>query len=607
MHSAVMKPANLYGTVIILVLLSIHRYRAEDESSENRNQSSLMERELPSAKSEDMMAELPEFSYEVVQLSVPRHIKMNDMNDYHEIVLPAYSNTNIQLKNMSRYGKNVGFALIQVNAYEYNVTLSYTNTIIDGRHLTGLNLGLVLYEDGSLYAINMNPHEDVWVSLVLMLYNKTAPLPGGCNMEFPVEISPVMNLTQKESTIEVDTPPAAVAKQFQVPDNQCGKAKLTYESYYLTMPSYDFSQRTYFTYIRKLISYASAKASGRLNNLTTASLAIKRVYDRQVGRGMVFVTVAIDSVHQGFSAYVPVHTYACQPFLNIVGCYEFNVPVRVVGLIVTILMAAEIVVGFLPIFVKAFVCGGVIGMLGTLKIVTYANFYVSDTTLIVILVVGSIVGAVVFLMVSLYCPIAAIILCNFIVGFMLCSVIYYGAYGNIFYNPYLAIILLVCGVVVGVVFNSIQLFLYGNAILFGSAALFYGVNVVFSARLHYSLRNIVRGMAEDNYETVLSDPTLDTNEIMAVTSFVIILTICIYLRVRCKLRENQVVRAGFRWPCGDRGSRTSVAFLADDSFAYENVSNHPTITRWTSGDDEVFESPESNSRFFERFRRSRRQ
>lgn len=351
---------------------------------------------------------------------------MNDINEYHEIVLPAYSNTKIQLTNMSRNGRNVGFALVQVNAYEFNVTLSYTETIIEGNHLTGLNLGLVLYEDGNLYVINTNPHEDIWISLILMLYNKTAPLPGGCNMEFPVDVSPVMNLTLGESTIEVDTPPASLARQFNSSENDCGKARLKYESYYLSMPSYDFSQKTYFTYIRNLISYANAKASGRLNNLTMSMPGIKRIYDRQIGRGMVFVTVVVDPVNHGFSAYVPVHSYACHPFLNAGGCYEFNVPIRIVGLIVTLIMAAEIVIGFCPLPVKAFICGVIVGLIGTMKLAKSFNLFVTDTELTAMLVVGAIVCAVLFVVTSIYCPIAAILICNFLVGYMLCSVIYYG-------------------------------------------------------------------------------------------------------------------------------------------------------------------------------------
>ncbi|XP_053687444.1 transmembrane 7 superfamily member 3-like [Sabethes cyaneus] len=546
-------------------------------------------------------------TYEIVQLVVPKHIKMNDINDYREIILPAYSNTNIQLRNMSVHGKDVGFALIQMNAYEFNATLSYTSNIIEDRSLTGMNVGLILYEDGSLYAINTNPHEEIWVSLVLMLYNKTAPLPGGCNLEFPVEDSPVLNLTLKESVVEVDTPPASVARPLHTPDNQCGKSKLIYESYYLSMPSYDFTQRTYFTYIRKLITYANAKASGRLNDLSTNANSIKRVYDRQKGRGMVFVTVVIDPVHNGFAAYVPVHTYACEPFLHAAECYEFNIPLRIVGFIVTIIMAAEIVVGFFPLPVKAFVCGAIVGLLGTVKLMKSINLNVTEGELITLLVLGAIAGIVLFVLMSIICPIAAIIICNFMVAFMLCSVIYYGFYGNFLSHPIVSVAFLVTTLFVGILFSSIQIFLFANAFLFSAMSLFYGVNTIFSARLHYSLKTWYHGLSEDGYDTVMFDSTIDKNEIMAIASFGIILTVCIYLRVRCKLRENQVVRHGFRLPCGNYGSTASLAFLADDSMAYQTVSDHTTITRWTSGDDEVFESPESNARFFQRLRRSRRQ
>uniref|UniRef100_A0A1Q3FE33 TM7S3/TM198-like domain-containing protein n=1 Tax=Culex tarsalis TaxID=7177 RepID=A0A1Q3FE33_CULTA len=555
--------------------------------------------------------DLYNFRYDVLELVVPKHIKMNDINDYHEIVLPAYSNTAIQLRQMGHHGRDVGFALIQINAYEFNVTLSYNATIVDGTHLTGQNVGLVLYEDGSLYAINTNVHEDVMVSLVLMLYNKTAPLPGGCNLEFPVEISPVMNLTLGETTIQVDTPPASLAKQIPPPENQCGKSNLRYESYYLSMPSYDFSQRTYFSYIRKLISYANAKASGQLNNLTSPALTgIKRVYDRQVGRGMVFVTVAIDPVNHGFAAYVPVHTYACRPFLNIVGCYEFNIPTRVLGFLITVVMAAEIVIGFCPAIVKAFICGGLVGAFGTIKATASWNLVVTEKEFIAMLVAGAIVCAVVFTVLAALCPIAMIIVCNVVIGFLLCSVFYFGFFGNVFIHKYLVTALLLSSTLVGFLLSSIKMFLFANGFLFGAAGLFYGVNAVFSARLHYSLRNVAHGMLDAGYGAVLSDSTLDVNELMAGASFVIILTICVYLRVRCQLAENQRVPPGLlQLPCGDRrGSRTSEAFLADDSFAYENVSGgQTTITRWTDGDDDVFESPESNSRFWARLRSSIRQ
>uniref|UniRef100_A0A8D8A333 Transmembrane 7 superfamily member 3 n=1 Tax=Culex pipiens TaxID=7175 RepID=A0A8D8A333_CULPI len=558
--------------------------------------------------------DLYSYRYDVLELIVPKHIKMNDINDYHEIVLPAYSNTAIQLRQMDHHGRDVGFALVQINAYEYNITLSYNATIIDGSHLTGRNVGLVLYGDGTLYAINTNVHEDVMVSLVLMLYNKTAPLPGGCNLEFPVEISPVMNLTLKESTIEVDTPPASLAKQIPPPENQCGKSNLRYESYYLSMPSYDFSQRTYFTYIRKLISYANAKASGQINNITSPLLTgIKRVYDRQVGRGMVFVTVAFDPVNHGFSAYVPVHTYACQPFLNIVGCYEFNIPTRVLGFIITVVMAAEIVVGFCPSVVKAFICGGIVGAFGTIKAATSWNVVVTENEFIAMLVAGAIVCAVLFTVLAVICPIAMIIVCNVVIGFLLCSVFYFGFFGNMFTHPYLVTALLISSTLVGFLLSSIKMFLFANGFLFGAAGLFYGVNAVFSARLHYSLRNLAHGMMNggSGYGAVLSDSTLDVNELMAGASFGIILTICVYLRVRCQLAKNQRVPPGLiRLPCGGdrRGSRTSEAFLADDSFAYENVSGgQTTITRWTEGDDDVFESPESNSRFWARLRSRHRQ
>uniref|UniRef100_A0A182TCB4 Uncharacterized protein n=1 Tax=Anopheles maculatus TaxID=74869 RepID=A0A182TCB4_9DIPT len=296
---------------------------------------------------------------EVVELTVPVALKPNDINDYREITLQPYSNTRIHIANYTKNAaQNVGYALVQVNSFEYNVTLSYNSSIVDGGHLTGQNVGLLMYGDGDLYAFNLNPHQAVWVSLVLMLYNTSAPLPGGCNLEFPVEISPILNLTLTPEIIIVDTPAASVAKPFQGSPNGCGKARLEYESYYYIMPTHDFSQRTYFSAINRLLSYASAKLSGRQNTLHAPLLPNRHKYGRITGRGMVFVTAVIDPVHRGFALYVPAHTYSCQPFLNLAGCYGLNIPLRVFAIILTFIAVLEVIMGWLPLIAKCLGMGG---------------------------------------------------------------------------------------------------------------------------------------------------------------------------------------------------------------------------------------------------------
>lgn len=346
---------------------------------------------------------------------------MNDINDYNEVVLPEYSRTAIRLTNFSLNDHpNMGYALVQLNAFEYNVTLSYNSTIIEGGHLSGQNLGLVMYEDGDLYAFNLNPHQPVWVSIVLMIYNSSAPVPGGCNLEFPVETSPVLNVTLTPATIIVDTPPASVALQFRNhSSNACGKARLKYESYYIQMASHDFSQRSYFTALRALMGYATAKTAGHQNTLSSPLHVNRHEYGRQPGRGMVFVTVVTDSVHRGFSLYVPGHTYSCRPFDDQTDCYGLNIPWRMVALLLTLLAALEVVMGWLPVTIKCPAMLGYLSLLLCIELLQHLGMVLSTAAITAALITAALVGAVIGLLLAAFAPQVAKIFCAFAAGYLI--------------------------------------------------------------------------------------------------------------------------------------------------------------------------------------------
>uniref|UniRef100_A0A182X0W1 TM7S3/TM198-like domain-containing protein n=1 Tax=Anopheles quadriannulatus TaxID=34691 RepID=A0A182X0W1_ANOQN len=554
---------------------------------------------------------------EVVELTVPVALRPNDINDYREIVLQPYSNTRIHLSNYSKNaGDQVGYALVQLHAFEYNVTLSYNSSIVDGGHLSGQNVGLLMYGDGDLYAFNLNTHQPVWVSLVLMLYNRSAPVPGGCNLEFPVEISPVLNLTLTPEVIIVDTPAAAVAKPFQGTPNACGKARLEYESYYYIMPTHDFSQRAYFAAINKLISYANAKVQGRQNALHAPLLLNRHTYGRLTGRGMVFVTAVIDPVHRGFALYVPTHTYSCKPFIEPAGCYGLNIPYRVLAIILTIIAVLEVIMGYLPLVVKCSASLGFLAVVGTVEALNTLDKPLAHEWLITCLVGGAIVGAVFGLLLGLYAPVAGKIFCSMLTGYMICLTLFGMINGNFYTLRNVSWYIALGGVLIGAVLNiTLPIILITRSVIFGTVFIFYGVNTIVGARLEYPLRHFVRRLYVENYERVHSDPALDENDFVALAAFAIIMLVALFLRSRYQSDEVQGDYSRFDIPCqrgpanGDDEDRIerSTVIAADDTAAYQRfVNEQPIITRWTNGDDDVFESPESNSRFYRLLKRNAR-
>uniref|UniRef100_A0A1Y9H2S6 TM7S3/TM198-like domain-containing protein n=1 Tax=Anopheles dirus TaxID=7168 RepID=A0A1Y9H2S6_9DIPT len=559
----------------------------------------------------------PKFGREVVELAVPVNVKPNDINDYREIVLQPYSNTRIHLVNYTRIaGETVGYALVQLHAFEYNVTLSYNSTLVDGGHLSGQNVGLLMYGDGDLYALNLNPLQPVWVSLVLMLYNTSAPIPGGCNLEFPVEISPILNLTLTPEVIIIDTPAASVARPFQGSPNACGKARLLYESYYYTMPMHDFSQRSYFSAIRALISYANAKASGRQNTFHAPLLPNRHKYGRIDGQGMVFVTAVIDPVHRGYALYVPTHTYSCKPFINQAECYGLNIPLRTLAVLLTIIAVLEVVMGWLPLVVKAPVMLACASVLGTVEVLNCLDKPLTAEWIIIILAAGALVGLLFGLLMAWFVPIAARILCTFLTGYLICLTLFGLVTGNFYNLPNVSwFVALGSALIGGILSVTIPVILITRSVIFGAVFIFYSINAVFGARLDYPLRHFVRRLYVENYERVYSDPALDENDFAALATFGIVMVVALFLRSRYQPDEVPGDYTRIVIPChgrptnGDDEDRIerSTVIAADDTAAYQRfVNEQPVITRWTNGDDDVFESPESNSRFYRLLRRNAR-
>ena len=78
-----------------------------------------------------------------------------------------------------------------------------------------------------------------------------APVPGGCNMEFDLEISPFQKLTATEAMIIVDSQPSSVPKNIKP---NCGNNSVHHDSYRLYLSAQDFTPDSYFSAIQKMLT-----------------------------------------------------------------------------------------------------------------------------------------------------------------------------------------------------------------------------------------------------------------------------------------------------------------------------------------------------------------
>lgn len=179
----------------------------------------------------------------------------DDITFYDEFSLNPYTVNTISIHNFTDI--EYGFGILQVHSCWFNLTLSYNKTIQRNLYENGTNLGFTLYPSRQspqeIYLHNYNYFTSVNISIALILYNKTTPEPGGCNMEYPVANAPVLIVTFSREFLNIDTPLAAYRADEMNEVKRCN-VSLTYMGYHLYLNRGDYSCRSLFDGIKRLMT-----------------------------------------------------------------------------------------------------------------------------------------------------------------------------------------------------------------------------------------------------------------------------------------------------------------------------------------------------------------
>jgi hypothetical protein len=172
----------------------------------------------------------------------------------------------------------------------------------------------------------------MWVFLGI-----SAPIPGGCNLEFEMPVSPWLRVSYNQSMVNVDHELAAL------PPNQgdvfpCESESLLYEVYHYYLAQRDFTEDSFFNAIRLLRTVNGAKEFGTEVTDERQVLVFSNVFyvfcyllsqirsfgftpttrsrfSLYPGLGQVFVVTVTHlgeaSRYAPASAYIPSVTYGC--------------------------------------------------------------------------------------------------------------------------------------------------------------------------------------------------------------------------------------------------------------------------------------------------------
>ncbi|XP_071637347.1 uncharacterized protein [Temnothorax longispinosus] len=216
---------------------------------------------------------------------------------------------------------DIWFIILQIHTFQYNATLSYDKELhgkVSNGSLFGSNIGLYLNTHNATAPIQVflkhDNVNDLDALLVIVTYGQNAPIPGGCNMEFDIEVSPYQKLHTENELVTVDTEPASVL----VPDGSpisCEKIRceVQYKLYRLYLLGQNFTPDTYFDAIASMLTTQDIAQNGDEIKASTPCAVAERSDGIGTGIGSIYALVAIYENYS--SAYVPIFTYACNPQL----------------------------------------------------------------------------------------------------------------------------------------------------------------------------------------------------------------------------------------------------------------------------------------------------
>uniref|UniRef100_A0A670Y0Q6 Transmembrane 7 superfamily member 3 n=1 Tax=Pseudonaja textilis TaxID=8673 RepID=A0A670Y0Q6_PSETE len=225
---------------------------------------------------------------------------------------------------------NVTLVLFQIHAHHQN---SHFLTLVNSG--TGVDRGLVsvLRTEQTvctwyLRAIDAN---QVLSTAVSLSYTEKDPIPGGCNLEFDLEMDPNLYLDYNLADTHIIFAPANLgyARGTHPPSCDSGTSldsrwRLSYDVYQYFLPENDLSEATFVSHMRRMTEVPSIQAHGSKMMTLTSQDKTELYFSSLPGQGVIYNVIVRDPKWNTSAAYVPVHTYACSLSALVNNCYTFR-------------------------------------------------------------------------------------------------------------------------------------------------------------------------------------------------------------------------------------------------------------------------------------------
>ncbi|XP_072528564.1 transmembrane 7 superfamily member 3 [Salminus brasiliensis] len=271
----------------------------------------------------------------IIVLSCLRVLHAQDENQV-VFSLGTFQNVSVPVNGsvqavVSRIPADVAFITLQFHTQHRNATLSYRSVPLYGSSLTAVDSGLLfllLPSQSSLSCFLLAPDGDpVAGTGVLLPYTSTDPIPGACNLEFPLENDPNIYLRYNLFETIIRFSPANIGHARGVSPPACDvdtgsstRWRLEYDVYQYFLPENDLSEQSLISSMERAASVSSMVKNGRKLMTLSSRDRTEVSFNSIPGQGVLYSIIVRDPLSNTSASYIPVHTYACSFASTVDGC-----------------------------------------------------------------------------------------------------------------------------------------------------------------------------------------------------------------------------------------------------------------------------------------------
>ncbi|XP_054447284.1 transmembrane 7 superfamily member 3 [Pteronotus mesoamericanus] len=217
---------------------------------------------------------------------------------------------------------NVTFLIFQIHSQYQNTTISFSKTLLPSTSATGTGKGLVfsLRPEQSMcfWYMETSDAEPVQSVAIPLSYSEGDPVPGGCNLEFDLDIDPNIYLEYDffETTIRFAPANLGHARGTESPPcdirtGQDTRWRLWYDVYQYFLPENDLTEEGLLKHLQRMAEVSQVTANAIKVVTLTANDKTSVSFSSLRGQGAIYNVIVWDPFLNTSAAYVPAHTYAC--------------------------------------------------------------------------------------------------------------------------------------------------------------------------------------------------------------------------------------------------------------------------------------------------------